>query len=296
MKTVYDELKETMKYAYEKEVEPEVVLNSVYFQDGIFLDTKETLKLAKNTYLKDVIELCFYTEDFLFEIVFDDDNEKYITYKKIHNKKEKVFIPESLTTLYYDPELSKYIPFKSEGFYQKEKEEKEKRKQREIESFKNQKENLKKLYNNLTEIENIPKDFEVFEIEDNTYIKIPNDLDFGEDGYTLPRKFKFSTKVIDFIGFAREGYYYEKNNFGLFSRKTPYNSINKDSDVNKVLQDFQTFAKEALKESITSNKLFKVIGFQEEYWKYDKSLKKKTRQEVLDLIISEFKEYYNKKQ
>lgn len=40
MKTVYDELKETMKYAYEKEVEPEVVLNSVYFQDGIFLDTK----------------------------------------------------------------------------------------------------------------------------------------------------------------------------------------------------------------------------------------------------------------
>ena len=296
MKTVYDELKETMKYAYEKEVEPEVVLNSVYFQDGIFLDTKETLKLAKNTSLKDVIELCFYTEDFLFEIVFDDDNKKYITYKKIHNKKEKVFIPESLTTLYYDPELSKYIPFKSEGFYQKEKEEKEKRKQREIESFKNQKENLKKLYNNLTEIENITKDFEVFEIEDNTYIKIPNDLDFGEDGYTLPRKFKFSTKVIDFIGFAREGYYYEKNNFGLFSRKTSYNSINKDSDVNKVLQDFQTFAKEALKESITSNKLFKVIGFQEEYWKYDKSLKKKTRQEVLDLIISEFKEYYNKKQ
>lgn len=56
MKTVYDELKETMKYAYEKEVEPEVVLNSVYFQDGIFLDTKETLKLAKNTSLKDVID------------------------------------------------------------------------------------------------------------------------------------------------------------------------------------------------------------------------------------------------
>lgn len=296
MKTVYDELKEIMKEAYEKEVLPEKIVNSICLKNEVFLDIEQTLKLSKDTSFKDVIELIFYTKDFMFEVDFNEYNEKYISYKKISYENEKEFIPESLITLYYAPEFIKYVPFKTDGFYKLEKEKKEERKQREIEAFKNQKENLKKLYNNLTEIENIPKDFEVFEIEDNTYIKIPNDLDFGEDGYTLPRKFKFSTKVIDFIGFAREGYYYEKNNFGLFSRKTSYNSINKDSDVNKVLQDFQTFAKEALKESITSNKLFKVIGFQEEYWKYDKSLRKKTRQEVLDLIISEFKEYYNKKE
>lgn len=295
MKTVYDELKEIMKEAYEKEVLPEKIVNSICLKNEVFLDIEQTLKLSKDTSFKDVIELIFYTKDFIFEVDFNEYNEKYISYKKISYENEKEFIPESLITLYYAPEFRKYVPFKTDGFYKLEKEKKEERKKREIGAIKNQKEGLKKLYNNLIEIENIPEDFEVFEIEDNTYIKIPNDLDFGEDGYTLPRKFKFSTKVIDFIGFAREGYYYEKNNFGLFSRKTSYNSINKDSDVNKVLQDFQTFAKEALKESITSKKLFKVIGFQE-YWKYDKSLKKKTRQEVLDLIISEFKEYYNKKQ
>lgn len=296
MKTVYDELKEIMKEAYEKEVLPEKIVNSICLKNEVFLDIEQTLKLSKDTFFKDVIELIFYTKDFMFEVDFNEYNEKYISYKKISYENEKEFIPESLITLYYAPEFRKYVPFKTDGFYKLEKEKKEERKKREIETIKNQKEGLKKLYNNLIEIENIPEDFEVFNIEDNTYIKIPNNLDFGEDGYTLPRKFKFSTKVIDFIGFAREGYYYEKNNFGLFSRNTSYNSINKDSDVNKVLQDFQTFAKEALKESITSNKLFKVIGFQEEYWKYDKSLKKKNKQEVLDLIISEFKEYYNKKQ
>lgn len=296
MKTVYDELKEIMKEAYEKEVLPEKIVNSICLKNEVFLDIEQTLKLSKDTSFKDVIELIFYTKDFMFEVDFNEYNEKYISYKKISYENEKEFIPESLITLYYAPEFRKYVPFKTDGFYKLEKEKKEERKKREIGAIKNQKEGLKKLYNNLIEIENIPEDFEVFNIEDNTYIKIPNNLDFGEDGYTLPRKFKFSTKVIDFIGFAREGYYYEKNNFGLFSRNTSYNSINKDSDVNKVLQDFQTFAKEALKESITSNKLFKVIGFQEEYWKYDKSLKKKNKQEVLDLIISEFKEYYNKKQ
>ena len=285
-----------MKEAYEKEVLPEKIVNSICLKNEVFLDIEQTLKLSKDTSFKDVIELIFYTKDFMFEVDFNEYNEKYISYKKISYENEKEFIPESLITLYYAPEFIKYVPFKTDGFYKLEKEKKEERKKREIGAIKNQKEGLKKLYNNLIEIENIPEDFEVFNIEDNTYIKIPNNLDFGEDGYTLPRKFKFSTKVIDFIGFAREGYYYEKNNFGLFSRNTSYNSINKDSDVNKVLQDFQTFAKEALKESITSNKLFKVIGFQEEYWKYDKSLKKKNKQEVLDLIISEFKEYYNKKQ
>lgn len=265
MKTVYDELKEIMKEAYEKEVLPEKIVNSICLKNEVFLDIEQTLKLSKDTSFKDVIELIFYTKDFMFEVDFNEYNEKYISYKKISYENEKEFIPESLITLYYAPEFIKYVPFKTDGFYKLEKEKKEERKKREIGAIKNQKEGLKKLYNNLIEIENIPEDFEVFNIEDNTYIKIPNNLDFGEDGYTLPRKFKFSTKVIDFIGFAREGYYYEKNNFGLFSRNTSYNSINKDSDVNKVLQDFQTFAKEALKESITSNKLFKVIGFQEEY-------------------------------
>lgn len=292
MKTVYDELKEIMKDAYETEVLPEKVVNAICLRNRVFLDIEKSLKLAKETPFKDVIELIFYTKDFLFEIDFNDYNEKYIVYKKISHDKEEEFVPEDLITLYYAPEFKKYVPFKTDGFYEKEKIEKENRKKRKIETIRDRKEGLERLYNNLTEIENIPEDFEVFNIEDNTYIKIPTNFDFGEDGYTLPRKFGFSTKVIDFIGFARKGFYYESNKFGLFSRVTSYDSIlNQDIDpeVNKVHQEFKNFAKESLREAIDSNKLFKVIGFQDEYWKYDKSLRKKTKQEVLEQIISEFK-------
>lgn len=292
MTTVYDELKEVMKEAYGTEVLPEKVINSICLKNEVFLNVEKTLKLAKETSFKEVLELIFYTKNFVFEIDFNEYSEKYIAYKKIYYENEKEFIPEDLITLYYAPEFKKYVPFKTDGFYEKEKIEKENRKKRKIETIRDRKEGLERLYNNLTEIENIPEDFKVFNIEDNTYIKIPINFDFGEDGYTLPRKFGFSTKVIDFIGFARKGFYYESNKFGLFSRVTSYDSIlNQDIDpeVNKVHQEFKNFAKESLREAIDSNKLFKVIGFQDEYWKYDKSLRKKTKQEVLEQIISEFK-------
>lgn len=302
MTTVYDELKEVMKEAYGTEVLPEKVINSICLKNEVFLDVEKTLKLAKETSFKEVLELIFYTKNFVFEIDFNEYSEKYIAYKKIYYENEKEFIPESLTTLYYAPEFRKYVPFKTDGFQEKEKIDKENRKKRKIEVIEDRKEGLKRLYDNLTEIENIPEDFEVFNIEDNTYIKIPNNLDFGENGYILPRKFRFSTKVIDFIGFARKGFYYESNKFGLFSRASSYDSIlNQDIDpeVNKVHQEFKNFAKESLREAIASNKLFKVIGFQDEYWKYDKSLRNKslgnkTKEEVLEQIISEFKEYSRK--
>ena len=111
MKTVYDELKEIMEDAYETEVLPEKVVNAICLRNRVFLDIEKSLKLAKETPFKDVIELIFYTKDFLFEIDFNDYNEKYIVYKKISHDKEEEFVPEDLITLYYAPEFKKLVSF-----------------------------------------------------------------------------------------------------------------------------------------------------------------------------------------
>ena len=133
MTTVYDELKEVMKEAYGTEVLPEKVINSICLKNEVFLNVEKTLKLAKETSFKEVLELIFYTKNFVFEIDFNEYSEKYIAYKKIYYENEKEFIPEDLITLYYAPEFKKYVPFKTDGFYEKENRKKERLRLLEIE-------------------------------------------------------------------------------------------------------------------------------------------------------------------
>ena len=139
MTTIYNELKETMKEAYGTEVLPEKVVTSIMFKTNISLDVEQTLKLTHETIFNDPIHLTFYTKDFIFKIINDNDSE-YIEFTKIKPLSETIYVPETLSELFYSPELKTTVPFKSKKYLEDLEIKKQNKKNNQIKQI----ENLKK--------------------------------------------------------------------------------------------------------------------------------------------------------
>lgn len=75
----------------------------------------------------------------------------------------------------------------------------------------------------------------------------------------------------------------ESYSFKPFIREFSYDNTDKDSDVNKVLQEYNKQAKKNITEALKQHKIFKVIGFQEKFWIYDKKLEDKTITEIIEM-------------
>lgn len=156
---------------------------------------------------------------------------------------------------------------------------KRKRKTIKLNKFKIKKKYNQELFDFLVKINDIPEDFSIISYNDNIYIKVPDTISLGGDGFNLPKDFKISANVIDFIGFMKN----ESYSFKPFIREFSYDNTDKDSDVNKVLQEYNKQAKKNITEALKQHKIFKVIGFQEKFWIYDKKLEDKTITEIIEM-------------
>lgn len=290
MTTIYNELKETMKEAYGTEVLPEKVVTSIIFKTNISLDVEQTLKLTHETIFNDPIHLTFYTKDFIFKIINDNDSE-YIEFTKIKPLSETIYVPETLSELFYSPELKTTVPFKSEKYLEDLEIKKQNKKNNQIKQIENLKKYNQELFDSLVKINDVPENFSILSHNDNIYIKVPDNISLGGDGFSLPKDFKISANVIDFIGFMKNEY----DSFKPFIREFTYDNTDEDSDINQVLQEYNKQAKKNITEALKQHKIFKVIGFQEKFWIYDKKLEDKTITEIIEMILPDIKKYYELK-
>lgn len=262
------------------------------------LTIPETMELMKEVIVENLLDdLVFWTKDekVVIEYVMDDwgDTDKELV--SISLKPSKNLIkgtPESLVDTWKDPETGKYLPFKTESYLEKLREDERKRekweKEREIALIK---EIIEVTNKNKEYFETLPvtefEPFTIFEGGNNNncrYVTLPIHFEASKSQFGLESDFyeevdKDVKKLVDYVGYAIK----EHGRLVPIGRYSIAQRNKEDSEELRKAKDYQ---EQVWEDAENNGKIVKIVGVSVDSVMYSE---KGTLQEVAEKLQDEMK-------
>ena len=262
------------------------------------LTIPETLELMKEVIEENLlVDLVFWTKDekVVVENVMDDWGDTNKELVSISLKPSKNLIkgtPESLVDTWQDPETGKNLPFKTESYLEKLREDERKREKMEKErEMAHIKEIIEVTNKNKEYFETLPvtefEPFTIFEGGSNNncrYVTLPRDFDASKSPYGLLGDLyeevdKEVRKLVDYVGYAIK----EHGRLVTIGRYSLAQRNKEDSEELRKAKDYQ---EQVWEDAENNGKIVKVVGVSIESVMFSE---KGTLQEVAEKLQDEMK-------